>query len=354
MASGKSFTRRIYNNVMKDVIAADTIYREKEADYDEKCRQAKNAKEQPEKETYPIRLLGSKVSIGALLDRMANAHGLHVFSFDEEVRNVLDSMNSGPYGQIRAMLRCAFDNAIYGQDYKSDGSSKRQVPVFYNTLHCGTPAEYRKLYNNAEDGTITRILFCELPDQKFKKMPVFNKLTYFQQRDIDRAVKRLSDISMKDDKIQSDYELKNFNFMREWADKWQEDMRLLSMKFDDINLDTFRRRAAVVGFRAGMIAWFLFDKDTEVNRAKTCSFAQMIAEQMVVALMQRYKVTETSNVITYKNVWNKLGDVFTKEEFGEMCQREEVKTLPRVIIYRWKQKHLIKVLEDKKYKKMQK
>lgn len=354
MASGKSFARRIFDNVMKGVLEADAVYREKESVYDEKVRMAKNAKEQPEKECYPIRLLGSKVSIGALLDRMANAHGLHVFSFDEEVRNVLDSMRAGAYGDIRAMLRCAFDNAIYGQDYKSDGSSKRMIKVFYNTLHCGTPAEYRKLYNNAEDGTITRILFADIPDQKFKKMPIFKSLSYFQQRDINRYVKKLSDTSMIGENIQPEYELKGFDFMRKWADDWQEDMRLLALKFDDINLDTFRRRAAVVGFRAGMIAWFLFGKDTEVTRARTISFAQMIAEQMCVTLMQRFKIAETSNVIDYKYVWNKVKDEFTLQDVTDAATACNCKTQARQIIYKWRSKELIVKTSPKTFKKQMK
>ena len=353
MASGKSFARRIYNNVMQKVMEKDAVYREKEAAYEEKVRLAKNQKEQPEKESYPIRLLGSKVSIAALLDRMANAHGLHLLSFDEEVRNVLDSMRSGTYGDIRALLRCAFDNAMYGQDYKSDSSSKRMVAIFYNTLHCGTPAEYRKLYNNAEDGTITRILFADIPDQKFKKMPVFKELTYFQQKEIDKAVKRLSEVSMIGETVQPAFELTGFDFMREWADKWQEDMRQLAIRFNDINLDTYRRRAAVVGFRAGMLAWFLFGKDNDINRKRTCSFAQMIAEQMVVTLMQRFQVQEVSNVIEYKYVWNKLNETFTMQDVEDAAIACNSKAPARQIVYRWRQKNLIEKIDPKTYKKLQ-
>lgn len=352
MASGKSFARRIYNYVMKDVMEADAVYREKEAEYDEKVRRAKNQKEQPEKESYPIRLLGSKVSIGALLDRMANAHGLHLMSFDEEVRNVLDSMRSGAYGDIRALLRCAFDNSIYGQDYKSDSSSKRLVAVFYNTLHCGTPAEYRKLYNNAEDGTITRVLFADIPDQKFKKMPVFKELTYFQKKNIDKHVKALSEISMIKDKPQPTYQLRGFDFMREWADSWQERMRQLAIRFNDINLDTYRRRAAVVGFRAGMLAWFLFGKDNEVNKRRTIAFSQMIAEQMVVTLMQRYKVMEVSNVIAFKYVWNRIKDEFTMQDVEDAAVACNCKSLPKQIVFAWKQKNLIEKVDPQTYKKL--
>lgn len=351
MASGKSFTRDIFDNVMKDVLEQDAVWREKEAIYEDKLRKAKNAKEQPEKESYPIRLLGSKVSIAALLDRIAYAKGLHVMSFDEEVRNVIDSMKAGGFGDIRALLRNAFDNSIFGQEYKSENSSKRLVAIMYNTLHCGTPAEYRKLYNNAEDGTITRVVFCELPDQSYKKMPVFKKLTYWQQKDIDKAIKRLSEISMKGDKVQPEYELTNFNFVNEWADAWLEKMRKLAMKFEDLSLDTFRKRAAVVGFRSAMLAWFLYDKDTEINRKKTIEFAEMNAEHMLVTLMQRYSVVEMSNTILYKQVWNRLGKVFTNDEAKKIVEDLNVKSPWRMILFRWKQKNLIENIEENKYRK---
>lgn len=351
MASGKSFTRDIFDNVMRNVIVQDQIWREKEAIYEDKLRRAKNAKEQPEKETYPIRLLGSKVSIAALLDRIAYAKGLHVMSFDEEVRNVIDSMKAGGFGDIRALLRNAFDNSIFGQEYKSENSSKRLVAVMYNTLHCGTPAEYRKLYNNAEDGTITRVVFCELPDQRYKKMPVFKKLTYWQQKDIDKAVKRLSEISMIGEKIQPEHELTNFNFVNEWADRWLEEMRKLAMKFEDLSLDTFRKRAAVVGFRAAMIAWFLYAKDTEINRKKTVEFAEMIAEHMLVTLMLRYSIVEMSNTILYKQVWNRLGKEFTFDDVKEVCSAQGVKSKPNLVVFRWKEKNLIENIEENKYRK---
>ena len=351
MASGKSFTRDIFNFVMKDVMQKDQVYRLKEADYEERVRRAKNQKEQPEKETYPIRLLGSKVSIAALLDRIAYAQGLHVMSFDEEVRNVIDSMKAGGFGDIRALLRNAFDNSIFGQEYKSDNSSKRLVAIMYNTLHCGTPAEYRKLYNNAEDGTITRVVFCELPDQSFKKMPKFKEISYWEKKKMQKSIDKLSEISMIGDKVQPEHELKNFDFMNEWADKWLEKMRKLAMRFDNLSLDTFRKRAAVVGFRAAMIAWYLYDADTPNNRRKTVEFAEMIAEHMTVTLMQRYSIVEMSNTILYKQVWNRLGNEFDKEEVKRVIEETSVKSDARTVIFRWKQKNLIQLIGENKYQK---
>jgi hypothetical protein len=274
-----------------------------------------------------------------------------VFSFDEEVRNVLDSVKAGGYGDIRALLRCAFDNSNFGQEYRSEGSSKRYLPVLYNTLHCGTPAEYRRLYNNAEDGTITRIIFAELPDQSFKKMPVFKKLSYWQQKDVKKAIDKLSEVTMVDDKVQPEHELTDINFLNEWADGWLERMRLLAERFNNLSLDTYRKRAAVCGFRAGMIAWFLFGKDTDINRKKTVEFAEMVAEQMCVTLMQRYEIVEMSNSIWYKQVWNKLNDEFALDQLKQAIEECKAKALPKQVVYCWKSKNFIVKTGDNKFKK---
>ena len=349
MASGKSFVSRIYDYVMKDVLEEDEENRAKEEAYDEKVRRAKNAKEQPAPESYMVRLLGAKVSISKLMDRLAAAHGLHVFTYTDEVANVLDGIQSGKYGDIRALLRNAFDNQRYSQEYKSDNSSKKMCRIFYNTLHCGTPAEYKKLYKNVEDGTVTRITFATLPDQAFKKMPRFKELTEKQKKDVDCAIARISGVSCVKGKVQPEH-LMELDFLNEWADRWLERMRKLSAEFDNRSLDTFRRRSAVVGFRAGMVAYYLYGKHDKATKAKTCFFAELVAEQMVTALMRRYTISEVSNVVYYQNVWNRLDDDFTQDEVEAVAAACGVDTSARMIIYRWKQKGLIdKDIKTKKF-----
>ena len=356
MASGKSFVSRIYDYVMKEVIEEDEENRAKEEAYDEKMRRAKNAKEQPEQESYMVRLLGAKVSISKLMDRLAAAHGLHVFTYTDEVANVIDGIAAGKYGDIRALLRNAFDNQRFSQEYKSENSSKKQCRIFYNTLHCGTPAEYKKLYKNVEDGTVTRITFATLPDQAFKKMPRFKELTAQQKRIIDTAVKRISGVSCVKGMVMPEHEMEGLmsadpktNFLNSWADGWLEKMRKLSERFDNRSLDTFRRRSAVVGFRAGMIAYYLYGKHDKATKVKTVAFAELIAEQMVTALLRRYTISEVSNVILYQNIWNRLDDEFKQDEVEAVAASCGVDSPARTIIFRWKQKGLIE--KDPKTKK---
>lgn len=347
MASGKSFVTRIYENVMKDVIAEDEVNRAKEEEYEDKVRAAKNEKTQPKKETFMVRLLGARVSIAKLMDRLAAAHGLHVMTYTDEVANVVDGLKAGAFGDIRALLRNAFDNQRFSQEYKSENSSKKQCRIFYNTLHCGTPAEYRKLYKNVEDGTVTRITFATLPDQAYKKLPVFKELTDRQKKAVDTAVARISGVSVVKGKVQPEH-MMELPFLNEWAAKWLEDMRKLAARFDNRSLDTFRRRSAVVGFRAGMIAYYLYGKQDKKTQANTCAFAQLVAEQMVIALLRRYNVSEVSNVVHYQNIWNRLEDEFTVDEVEAVASSIGVSSPARTIVFRWKHNGLLDY--DKKTK----
>lgn len=341
MASGKSFARRIYQNVMRKIRENDAIFRAEEDQYLKELRAAINAKKQPEQKTFPIRITAPTTSVSKLLERIKNAQGAHVFSFTDEIRVVIDAMKRGSFGDLRALMRNAFDGAEFGQDYKSDHSTNALVEVMYNTLHCGTPAEYQKLYANNEDGSVSRIIFATLPDQSFKEMPRFKKLTANQLADINKHIDRLNAVTMIDDKVQPLHELKDFEFVNEWAASWIKGKRRLAKKFGDKTLDTFMKRSAVVGFRAAMLAWFLFGKDTKVNRNKTVQFAEFIAEYMVSQLCRRYRVAEVSNTIKYYNVWVKLNDVFTYTDVSKAKDGTMVKSDRRLIIHRWRENGLI-------------
>ncbi|MCR5315668.1 MAG: DUF3987 domain-containing protein [Bacteroidaceae bacterium] len=353
MASGKSFANRLDEIIMSDVRKKDFTYRKKEAAYQQKVKAAVNKKEQPEVETYPIRIINPTTSVAALLERQQNAGEVHLYSFTDEIKVVLDSMKRGSYGDLRALMRNAFDNQYFGQDYKGDKSTNTMCRIYFNTLHCGTPAEYKKFYDNSEDGTISRIILVELPDQSFKDMPRWNWERFEAKYAglVSKNVRKLSEVTMKDDEVQPTYELQNFDFINVWAEKWLKRMQKLAKQENNRSLDTFRRRAAVVGFRAAMIAWYLYGKNTKVNRENTIAFAEMVAEQMLVSLLHRYHVSEVSNVIYFKNIWNRLKDEFTTDDLEQVKEEVNVSSETKTIIYRWKEQNLVEKVRKKSYRK---
>lgn len=343
MAAGKSFTRRLYDQVMNLLKISDTANRERENDYKRRLKLAKNDKIQPAPEMYPIRLIPATASITQILRRMANAKGAHLLSFTDEIRIVLESYGRGAYGNLRALMRNAFDNAEFGQDFANSDAPNDYVKVFMNTLHAGTPAEYAKFYNNVEDGTVSRVLFVSLPDQFGKQFPKWRSLSAADTAKVERCIADLNATTMDGDDVKpATIMLRGFDFMAKWAEKWCRQKQKVAVKCGSRDLDTFMRRSAVVGFRAAMIVWYLLgQKATKQNMEMTQKNAEWVAEYMLWQLMRRYETTQTSNTIRYFDVWTRLGSTFSTDQLAEALQQTTYHSSPKEIIRCWKMKGLV-------------
>ena len=110
----------------------------------------------------------------------------HLFSFSEEMDTMTKSNKAGAWAQKSDIYRNAFDNAEYGQDYISEGTYSATVRMFYNILVCGTPKAVSRFFYDAEDGLVSRCIFCQLPSQFGKEIPKFRKMS-------DKTLAALSD-----------------------------------------------------------------------------------------------------------------------------------------------------------------
>lgn len=354
MASGKSFVTRLYESVMYPLEESDEINRGKEREYREKLKAAKNAKTQPEIECYPVRLIPATASITQVLRRMANANGAHLLSFTDEIRIVLESYGRGSYGNLRALMRNAFDNSKFGQDFANSEAPNDYVRVFLNTLHAGTPAEYAKFYNNVEDGTVSRVLFVVLPDQFGKQYEERRLMSVEDTARVQEKIQELNETTMNGSEVLDDVVmLRDFDFMAEWARKWCLEKQQVAVRFNSRDLDTFMRRSAAVGFRAGMIVWYLLGQEpTEENIEMTVRNAEWVAEYMVFQLCRRYDTALTSNTIQYFELWNMLGREFTAIQLQDALKDSTYKTPPAKIIYKWANKGLITKVSSGNYQKL--
>lgn len=353
MASGKSFVTKLYKATMYPLKQSDDENRKREQEYKRKLKLAKNDKKQPEPETFPIRLIPATASITQVLRRMANADCAHLLSFTDEIRIVLESYGRGSYGNLRALMRNAFDNAAFGQDFANSDAPNDYVDVYLNTLHAGTPAEYKKFYSNVEDGTVSRVLFAVLPDQFGKKYVRPKTMTTAELMTVNKHLEQLNDTTMDGTEVKSDtVVLKNFEFMAEWALQWCRKKQEIAVKFENRDLDTFMRRSAVVGFRAGMLVWYLFgQKRTKSNIAKTIANAEWVAEYMLFQLMRRYETSITSNTIKYYEIWQKLPDRFGLTQLAKIASESNYKSPTRQIVFQWSKKGLINKISETEFEK---
>ena len=345
-ASGKSFMRNIVNYEMKNLKEQDQVSREKEREYQEKVKELKllnvkiNKSNKDEvlgqKPTPLIRYLPPTMSITEMLIRTQNAKGLHLFAMSEEIDTVHKAFKRG-FSSFSDALRNAFDNAEYGQDYASDTSFSGIVNLYYNVLYSGTPKAMRRFYPDIEDGLVSRVFFCNLPDQFGKQFAKWRDFTPEEKQIVDINLVRLEEISIIGDDVQPEHVMK-MNWLGTKMLEWVQAQQAMAVKMNDRTRDTFCRRAAVVGFRAGMLAFYLYgENNVPPIRRKVKEFAIWIANLMLKQHLIRFKcVEENKNVFPFKELYDKMPKQFTLKMLAKEALAMDTNTQPRQIAYRWK------------------
>ncbi len=264
-ASGKSFIRKPLDLLLTPINEQDAIEREKEQVYKDKLRASKNSKNQPEDPHACPRNNGVAISIAKLLQLLTYAEGKHLIGIGEEMDTLVKSERAGVWSQKSDIYRLAFDNAEYGQAYMSDASFNAHIKVYYNLLLTGTPNSLRRFFKDLENGLATRVCFAQLPDTSFTEIPVFAPYTEAERAEIIRWARRL-------DAEQGTLVCPQLNGT---IANWLEQKRQQAMEADSHAMDTLRRRAGVMGFRAGMLCYLLENR----KFTKTVgAFAEWVAE----------------------------------------------------------------------------
>ena len=178
---------------------------------------------------------------------------------------LVKSERAGVWSQKSDIYRLAFDNAEYGQAYMSDSSFNAHIKVYYNLLLTGTPNSMKRFFKDLENGLATRVCFAQLPDTSFTEIPVFAPYSEAERAEIIRWARQLDAeqgtlVCPQLDKVIGD---------------WLERKRQQAMEADSHAMDTLRRRAGVMGFRAGMLCFLLENRKFTKTVA---NFAEWVAE----------------------------------------------------------------------------
>lgn len=357
-ANGKSFVRRIDNAILGEIKAHDAEEREKErawkearrAERDARIKLTKNelAEMMKEKPEGCIRYVAATISITELLKKMVNARGLHVMAVSEEIDTVYKAMKRG-FSDFSDLLRKAFDNAEHGQDYASEQSWSGIVKLFFNTVYCGTPKAVRRFFPDVEDGMISRVIFVTFPDQAYKPMPIWGTFTKAQQENINFHLNRLNMVSMVDGEVQDDHLLK-LDFMVKEMKRWCTAQQKYASQTKDLTRDTFCRRSAVIGFRAAMLAYFLWEeKNVPAIRAKVKKFGVWVANCCLRQFLLRFNLESSkTSTFKFKEVYDALPEEFDTKKLASIIHFSGFKTPVKNVLYGWKMLGVIQPMTNEK------
>ena len=353
-ASGKSFIRKPLDLLLTPINEQDAIEREKEQVYKEKMRASKNSKNQPEDPHACPRNNGVAISIAKLLQLLTYAEGKHLIGIGEEMDTLVKSERAGVWSQKSDIYRLAFDNAEYGQAYMSDTSFNAHIRVYYNLLLTGTPNSMKRFFKDLENGLATRVCFAQLPDTSFTEIPVFAPYSAADKAEIIRWARQLDaeDGTISCPKVGS------------VIANWLERKRQQAIDADSHAMDTLRRRAAVIGFRAGMLCFLLENrKYTKI----VGDFAEWVAEYVFRNQMELWgeqMELELSGALelisgergSAASLLALLPQEFTAADLIKLRARkgQSVKTSAiSMVLNRWRTNHRIEKINESTWRKIQ-
>jgi hypothetical protein len=359
-ASNKSVVKNAVDVWKRQFDEEDALARKREEEWKERKKGRKANEKAPEDPKVLIRMVPVTVSCSTLLKRFKNAQGHTIYSFGEELDTLRKTNGAGSWSSKYDIYRLSFDLGEWGQDYNSDAAESGVVKVAYNWTMLGTNGAMRKCFksDNIENGLSSRILVAEMPDSSFSKMPKFGRRSAEDEAKIQEAVTRLRSFSGLVDTPR----------LRKAIEEWVEQKRVEAAKDIDHVKDTYRKRAAVIGFRCGVIFHLLEGKaaikqeqnqaclnsverkqarsKTKDKESKQClDFALMMADYCLMeqiktfgeALQNQYvdASEECQRYGANHSVFDQLAPTFTIDDLRALKRGYCSETAMRMIISRW-------------------
>ena len=351
-ASNKSVVKNAVDIWKHQLDEEDALARKREEEWKERKKGRKANEKAPEDPHVLIRVVPVTVSCSTLLKRFKNAQGHTLYSFGEELDTLRKTNGAGSWSSKYDIYRLSFDYGEWGQDYNSDQAESGVVNVAYNWTMLGTNGAMRKCFksDNIENGLSSRVLVAEMPDASFSKMPKFGKRSAEDEARIQQAVTRLRSFSGLVDTPR----------LRKAIEAWVEEKRVEAAKDIDHVKDTYRKRAAVIGFRCGVIFHMLSGCAKE---SKAClDFALMMAEyclsQQIKAFgeaLESQFVDARDECIRYgsnHSIFDQLSPAFTMDDLRALKRGFCSEAGLRKIISRWYRDKWIEKTDKTHWKKL--
>ena len=349
-ASNKSVVKNSIDVWKRQFDEEDALARKREEEWKERKKSRKANEKAPDDPHVLIRQVPVTVSCSTLLKRFKNSAGHTLYSFGEELDTLRKTNGAGSWSSKYDIYRLGFDRGEWGQDYNSDAAESGVVKVAYNWTMLGTDGALRKCFksDNVENGLSSRILVAEMPDSSFSKMPKFKRRSAEDEAKIQEAVTRLRSFSG----------LIDVPRLRKAIEDWVEAKRVEAAKDIDHVKDTYRKRAAVIGFRCGVIFHLLSGKEKE---SKAClDFALMMADyclqqqiKVFGSVLQNQYVSAQDECQRYgvnHSIFDQLAPSFSRDDLRALKHNCSDSGL-RNIIMRWKRDGWIEPVDRQHWKK---
>ena len=351
-ASGKSVCKNAVDVWKRQLDEEDALARKREEEWKERKKSRKANEKAPDDPKVLIRMVPVTVSCSTLLKRFKNSCGHTLYSFGEELDTLRKTNGAGSWSSKYDIYRLSFDRGEWGQDYNSDQAESGVVKVAYNWTMLGTDGALRKCFkaDNIENGLSSRVMVAEMPDSSFAKMPKFRRRSAEDEARIQEAVTRLRSYSGFVDTPR----------LRRAIEKWVEQKRVEAAKDIDRVKDIYRKRAAVIGFRCGVVFHLL---DGYTRETKAClDFALLMADYTLQQQIAAFGETLEGQFVDARSecqryganhsVYDQLPPTFSMGDLRALKRGFSSDATLRKIISRWYRDHWIEKTGKAHWKKI--
>ena len=336
-ASNKSAIEEAVERWLVDLRREDEAVREREDKVREANKRRKANERAQEAPAGVVRVVPITISCSKLLKRLKQSQGHSLYSICTEAETLLKSNGSGTWAQKWDIYRNAFSRERWGVDFNSDQSESGDVNVAYSWTILGTPRTVLKMFkgkneSNAENGLSSRMMLSEMPDTMFAKITVFKELSEADMNRINEATALLRSATGFYDTPR----------LRKAIDRWLEEKRVESAMNMDVIKDRFRRRAAVIGFRCGVVFMLLAGKESNacvdfaLNMAEyTLQMQLKVFGPLLYKYLHEDSNSDTGNSIN-SSIFEQLPSPFSFQDLRRLKGNEFSDGSLYTIISRWK------------------
>lgn len=377
---GKGFTKRI-EFLFDDLKLRDYVQNAREQVYLRAYNKKSANDKSPDIPHTSLRIIPPKNSEAEFLQKQQDNHGYHMFTYAAE----MDSWAKGEKaagGNKSDMIRMAWDNDAYGQQYKSASTFKGMVKLYWNVLITGTQNQVESYFKNVENGLVTRCCFTEIENQEFKMAQPWKSISKSGMAIIRNFMARCDENTYEDpctinygdlDTVNDDdfdkevewqfkfkpRQIVDMSWIMPTIDEFEKEQCAAGMLAIDKARDAFRRRVGVRGFRLALLCTALYPKMNSRAIDCVCKFVKwwmhVDIENMLKMWGQKYNEQNTHLPNLYNiNVFNSLKDEFTKNELLVVMKQQQVKSKVSNVIWQWSKNGYIEKLGDDKFKKTKK
>ena len=336
-ASNKSAIEEAVERWLVDLRREDQAVKDREDKVRDANKRRKANERAQEAPAGVVRVVPITISCSKLLKRLKQSQGHSLYSICTEAETLLKSNGSGTWAQKWDIYRNAFGREMWGVDFNSDQSESGDVKVAYSWTILGTPRTVLKMFkgkneSNAENGLSSRMMLSEMPDTMFAKITVFKELS-------ETDMNRISDATALLRSASGFYDTPR---LRKAIDRWLEEKRVESAMNMDVIKDRFRRRAAVIGFRCGVVFMLLAGKESNacVDFAlKMADYTLQMQLKVFKPLLAKYLNDDNTNDATITingSIFEQLPSPFDMQDLRRLKGSEFSDSALYTIISRWK------------------